>query len=142
MIFVFEIPGKVRVEWEPSVRAIVDTWNSLAEVTVAEFREAVLENGLSYGVARGVQAYIVDNSAALGAFSQDVVDFIAREVHPSIAQGGVKYVITVGSRESPLANLTARKYKDTLKPYGVQLVDVTTLAEAVRWLEQHHPVDL
>ena len=141
MIFVYENPGKVRVEWEPSVRTMVDTWGSLAEVTVADFREAVLVQSLPYGIAHGVQAYIVDNSAALGAFSQEVVDFISCEVHPAVAQGGVKFLVTIESKESPLANITARKYKDTLKPFGVQLATATTLAEAMSWLEQHHLAD-
>lgn len=43
---VHEIPGVLRVEWNDSVKAMIDTWSSYT-ITVPQFREAILEKGVA-----------------------------------------------------------------------------------------------
>jgi hypothetical protein len=137
MIVIHDIPGKVQVEWEPTARAIIDHWSAMALVTLAEFRTTVLEKGLKHATANGAQAYIVDNSGAKGAFSQEIQAFIGTDVFPAFAKGHIKYFLTVASAESALTNMAAKKYQAKLGPNGIQLVEVPTVTEALRWLREN-----
>jgi len=137
MDLIFEIPGKIKVEWEPSARAVIDRWSALSQVTLAEFRSAVLEKGLPYASAHRGRAYIVDNSAAKGAYIQDIQNFIGSDVFPAFAKAGIKYFLTVPSQDSPLANLAAKKYSAKVGPHGIQLVEVRSVADAVQWLKEN-----
>ena len=134
---IHEIPGKVKVEWDPSTLAVIDHWSAMALVSLAEFRTAILERGLNYAVAHHGKAWIADNSAAKGAFNQDIQGLIGSEVFPAFAKAGIKSFITVASADSPLANLSAKKYQAKLGPNGIQLIEVPTLAEGLRWLREH-----
>ena len=134
---IFEIPGKVSVEWEPSVRAVLDHWSGLALVTLEEFKDATLRGGLKFAHAHGGHAYIVDNSKAKGAFRQDIQDFIGTDVFPAFAKANIKYFIVVPAADSPLANMSARKYEAKLGPNNLQLVEVPSVAEALNWLREH-----
>jgi len=137
MSVIHEIPGKLTVEWEPTVRAIVDHWSAMALVTLPEFRTAILEKGLQHAIANRGHAYIVDNSMAKGAFSQEIQGFIGTDVFPAFAKGGIKYFLTVASAGSPLANLAAKKYQSKVGPNGIQLVEVPSVEEAKRWLREN-----
>jgi hypothetical protein len=136
MDLIYEIPDKIKVAWESSVRAVVDQWSGLAMVTVSDFRTAILEIGLPHAIAHGGRAYIVDNSAAMGGFSLAVQDFIADEVFPAFAKAGIKYFIIVPSAESPLANMSALKYEARLGPFGIEGVAAPSLVAAVAWLQE------
>ena len=89
---VYEIPGKLSVKWEDSVKAVIDTWTSYS-VTLEEFKEAVLSKGVGYASPRGVKAWIVDSSQAKGSFTQEIQSFIGSDVFPKFAKIGVKYFI-------------------------------------------------
>lgn len=137
MDVIYEIPGKVKVEWDGSVRAVIDHWATLALLSLQEFRTTVLEKGLGHATRNRGQAWIVDNSAAHGAFSQDIQAFIGSDVFPAFAKAHIKYFLTVSASESALTNMSAKKYQAKLGPNGIQLVEVPTVAEAVRWLKEN-----
>ena len=137
MPVIHEIPAKVIVEWDPSVRAIIDHWSALAQVTLAEFRGTVLEKGLKHAASNRGQAWIVDNSAAKGAFSQEIQAFIGTDVFPAFAREHIKYFLTVSSSDSALANMSAKKYQAKLGPNGIQLVELPSVAEALAWLREN-----
>ena len=137
MSAIHEIPGKVKVEWEPGTRSVIDHWSAMGQVTLAEFRTTVLEKGLGYAAPKGGRAWIVDNSAAKGAFSQEIQDFIGSDVFPAFAKAKIKFFITVASADSPLANMSAKKYQAKLGPNGISLVEVGSVEDALKWLREH-----
>jgi hypothetical protein len=134
MTTIHEIPGKVTVEWDSSVRAIIEHWANLSLIPLAEFRTAVLDKGLQHAAANQGNAYIVDHSAAKGAFIRDIQEFIETQVNPAFAKAGIKYFLSVPSKDSPLANMAAKRYQGRLDRSGIQHVDVSSVVEAVAWL--------
>ena len=82
---IFEIPNKLLVEWEPSAKAIIDTWTTYF-VTLEEFKDAVLIKGVNYAKANNAQAWIVDSHKAKGVFSPEIQEFIASDVFPTFAK--------------------------------------------------------
>jgi len=136
MDLIYEIPGKVKIEWDPTVRAVIDHWITPSLVTLAEFRTLTLEKGLPYAIAHGGHAYIIDNSQARGAFSQEIQAFGGTDVLPAYAKGHIQYFLVVAAADSPLANLSAKKYQAKVGPNGIQLVMVPSMAEAQRWLRE------
>jgi hypothetical protein len=74
---------------------------------------------------------------AKGAFSQEIQAFIGTNVFPAFAKGGIRYFLTVASAGSAVANLSAKTCQSEVGPNGIQLVEVPTVAEAMRWLREN-----
>ena len=132
---VHSIPGKVTMAWEPSVRAMVDTWQNYF-ITLDQFKDAVMVKGLDFAKAHQAQAWIVDSSAAKGAFPPEIQQYIGTDVFAAFVKNGVRWFITITS-ESALTNLTIRSYTSQAGPSGIQLVEAKSAAEAVEWLRKH-----
>jgi len=126
------IPGKMTSHWVEPVRAIVDTWESYF-VTLDGFKEAVMQKGVDFARAHHARAWIVDSSAAKGAFSQEIQDYIGSDVFKRFAEIGIKYFITINS-QSALTNMTVRSYQSKVGPAGLELVEVDSETKAVEWL--------
>jgi hypothetical protein len=137
MGIIHAIPGRVEVEWDPGARAIIDHWSALALVSLADFRATVLDKGLVHARSHQGQAWIVDNSKAKGAFSQEIQAFIGSDVFPAFHRAHIRFFLTVASGDSPLANMSAKTYQSKLGPNGIQLVEVPSVAEALRWIKEH-----
>ena len=133
-MLVHEVPGKLKVEWNAKVRAIIDTWTSYA-ITLDEFREAVLVKGLSHAKKYGGRAWIVDSSQATGAFSQEIQTFIVSDVFPAFAENGIKYFMTITS-ESAVTKMTVSQYAQEAGPCGLRLVQGRSADGAVEWLKK------
>ncbi len=133
-MLVYEVPGKLKVEWNAKVRAIIDTWTSYA-ITLDEFREAVLVKGLSHAKKYGGKAWIVDSSRATGAFSQEIQAFIVSDVFPAFAKNGIKYFMTITS-ESAVTKMTVSQYAQEAGPCGLRLVQGRSASGAVEWLKK------
>lgn len=131
-MLVHEIPGKLKCEWDPKARAIVDTWTDY-NVTLDEFREAVLVKGLSYSAMNGGRAWIVDSSQATGAFSQEIQSFIVSDIFPAFQKKGVKYFMTITS-ETAITKMTVSQYASKAGPCGLQLVQGRSASGAKEWL--------
>lgn len=134
---VHTIPGKLTVRWEASAGAIVDTWVDY-DVTLAEFKEAVLGKGLVHAKANKGQAWIVDSSGAAGNFTKECQEFIASDVFPAFAAAGIKYFLTIKSK-SALTNMTIKTYQSKTGPNGLQLVEADSVDGAVAWLMKNAP---
>jgi hypothetical protein len=134
---IFSVPGKMEVYWEERAKAIVDVWESYF-ISLEEFREATLAQGLKHAMGHGGHAYIVDSSRAKGAFSQEIQDFIDSDVFPAYAKGGIKYFITI-TAQSAVTRLTVSEYSSKLGPHGIRLVEVHSVEAAVDWLRDNAP---
>jgi hypothetical protein len=130
------IPGKLEVAWRGDVKAIVDTWSDY-NVTLDEFKEAVLVKGLNYAKANGGIAYIVDSSKAEGVFSQEIQAFIGSDVFPAFNRSGIKYFITINSQLSALTQGTVKFYSAKAGPNGLKLVEVKSFNDAIKWLRDN-----
>ncbi len=131
---VFEIPGKLTVEWDDQVKAIIDTWTNYF-VTLEQFKEAVMVKGVGYAKSRGVKAWIVDSSNATGSFPQEIQDFIGSTCFPMFAKIGVKYFVTITSAVSTVTKMTVKSYSAKTGPSGLKLVEVNSLSDAIEWLK-------
>lgn len=133
---VYSVPGMLDVAWHSDAKAIVDTWSSY-DISLDDFKEAVLNKGLTFAGPKGVQAWIVDSSQASGAFSQEIQAFIGSEVFPAFAKVGVKYFITITSQVSAITKMTVRTYQAKTGPHGIKLVEAGSVDEAKEWLAHH-----
>ena len=132
MDLVHEIPGKLRVHWINDVKAILDTWQSYF-VTLTQFREAVMDKGLTHARAYMGKAWIVDSSKAKGAFPEEIQHFIETECLPAFAKHGIRHFMTISSA-SAVTNLSIGNYTSKLGPAGIQLVEAVSVDGAVKWL--------
>ncbi|HEY5959579.1 MAG TPA: hypothetical protein VIV60_23655 [Polyangiaceae bacterium] len=126
---VHEIPGKLRVAFDMDAKAIIDRWETFA-VTLEEFRDAVLIRGVTYGSRYGVRAWIVDSSAAKGAFPPAVQLLIEKEVFPTFAKIGVKQFLTITSK-SAITNLSIMNFVSKLGPNGIELIETGSVSDAL-----------
>lgn len=131
---VYKIPEKLVVTWRNDVKAMVDTWSSY-NLTLEEFKEAVLVKGLGHAKKNGAIAWIVDSSTAKGAFSQEIQTFIGTELFSKFSANGIKYFITITSATSTITKMSIKSYSAKAGPNGLQLLEVNSVNEAVAWLK-------
>lgn len=131
--FVHQIKGKVRVDWLPESKAILDTWESQV-ISVSEFKEFIAK-GLEFSVKNGGRAWIVDASNAVGVMPQDVQAHIANEVFPAFVKNGVKYFCSIKPQGSALAKMTVEQYRHSTTPNGLILVEAESVDDAVNYLK-------
>lgn len=131
---IYSIPGKLEVTWRDDVKAVVDTWTTY-NVSLEEFKEAVLVKGLNHAKANEAIAWIVDSSTAKGVFSQEIQNFIGSDIFPAFAKNGIKYFITITSKVSALTRMTVQTYSAKTGPHGLKLVELNSVLDAVNWLK-------
>lgn len=130
---VFEIPGKLTVEWHAGAKAIIDTWTNY-EVSKDAFAEAVLRKGVAHAKANGGRAYIVDSSKAVGTFSDEIQRFIGSDVFPTFAKNGITHFVTIQS-DYMTTNATIKTYSSKVGPHGLRLVEARNLEAALEALK-------
>jgi len=136
-MLVTEIPGVLAIEWDDQVKTTIDTWSNYG-ITVAQFRNAILEKGVANARLHGGRAWIMDASKVQGAFPQEIQDLIAKEVFKTFASIGIKYFITIKSAGSAITNMSIKRYTAHLGPCGIQMVEVADRGKAIEWLREHH----
>ena len=134
-IKIYEIPNKLLVEWDPSIRAVIDTWTTYF-VSLDEFREAVLVQGVNYAKANNGQAWIVDSHKAKGVFSDEIQNFIKTDIFPTFAEIGIKYFMTINAEDS-VTRLTVNQYSAEAGPHGMQVLKGSNAEGAIEWLKKN-----
>lgn len=132
---VYEIPGKLLVEFDTDAKAMIDIWSTYA-VTLAEFKDAVLVKGVNHAKTNGVKAYIVDSSKAKGAFSAEIQNFIATQVFPAFVRIGIKHFLTIDS-ESAITNLSVKQYSANADSSGLNVIRGSSVQGAIDWLKKN-----
>ncbi len=115
--------------------AMIDTCSSYV-ITAPQFREAILEKGLSHAKIHGARAWVMDASRAKGAFPQDIQRLIETEVFKAFAAIGIKYFITIKST-STITNMAISRYTAHLGPCGIKMVEVPDVGKAIAWMKEH-----
>ncbi len=131
---VYSIPGKVEAVWREDVKALISTWLDYY-VTLDDFRQAVLVNGVNHVRANGGIAWITDSTQAHGILSKEIQEFIDNDVFPALAEIGIKYFMTITSQVSAVTRLTVLSYSAKVGPHGITLVETDTLDNAIKWLK-------
>jgi hypothetical protein len=132
---VFEIPGKMTVEWDSDAKAIVDTWADYG-VSKEAFAEAVLQKGVVHAKTNGGKAYIVDSSRATGTFSSEIQQFIGSDIFPAFVKNGIEYFITISS-DYMTTNMSIKDYSAKAGPNGLKLVEAKNLSAAVAFMRDN-----
>ena len=136
MEFVTEIPGKLKVEFIPEAKAMLDTWSSY-HITLEQFRDALLNQGVKYAKINGAVAWIADSSDAKGVLTQEIQDIITTEIFPTYVKTGIKYFITITSK-SAVTKMTIKNYEAKTEASGLKLLTVASVDEALAWLKANH----
>lgn len=131
---IFSLPGNLEVTWNSEVKAIIDTWSNY-QISLDDFRDAVLVKGLSHAKKNGGIAWIVDSSKAKGVFSKEIQDFIGSDIFPAFAKNGIKYFITITSKVSAMTKLTVKSYSAKTGPHGLRLIELNNVYDAIDWLK-------
>lgn len=134
---IYEISNKLKGTWNPEVRAIIDTWTNYM-ISDEEFRTAVFIKGIPYAKANNGQAWIVDSSKAKGLFRQSHFDIINHEILPAFKKNGIKYFITIKPENSVFTELTVGKYSAMVDSNGLNLIEVSSVEQAILWLKNHN----
>jgi len=132
---IYCIPGKLNMQWNDKIKAIIDTWTSY-QVTLDEFAFAILEKGLINAKENAAIAWIVDSNNAVGTFTRECQRFIATDIFPSFSKNGIKYFITINSKNT-MTNRTVKEYQAKAQPNRLILVEVLNVSEAVKWLQEN-----
>jgi hypothetical protein len=130
---IYEIPGKLTVEWDSDTKAIIDTWTTYF-VTLEEFKQAVMVRGINHAKANEGKAWIVDSHKAKGVFSPEIQEYIASDVFPRFVEIGIKYFIPI-TAEDAVTRLTVNQYSSQAGPNGLQLVKGSSAVGAISWLK-------
>jgi len=96
-----------------------------------------LVKGLNYAKTHKGIAWIVDSSEAKGSFPPEIQEFIGSDVFPAFAKNGIKYFITITSKESALTRMTISTYSAKTGPHGLQLLEVNSVDDAIEWLKNN-----
>lgn len=133
---IYEVEGKLKITWDAEARAIIDTWESY-DISLDDFREAVLVRGLSHSKANQGRAWIVDSSRAKGTFSQKIQNYINSDIFPAFSLNGVLYFITIPPKTDPNTMLTVKQYQSVTGLNGLQLIEKDNVEEALLWLKEN-----
>ena len=133
---IHEIPGKLTTEWNPEVRAIIDTMTTY-RITIEELRITFLEKGLKHAKANNGQAWIVDLRNASGLFHQEQLDLINIEIFPALKKNGIKYFIPIMPENNIFAEETVKKYSSMTGMNGLQMIEVNNVDQAILWLKTY-----
>lgn len=128
---IYNVAGKMVGEHDTNVQAMVDTWESLL-ISVDHFQSSIVEVGVPYAKTHGITTWIVDTSAAIGAFKMDVQKFIEETVAPSFAAIGIKYFIII-LPASAIGKMSAKKVAQTNDAQeGMQTIEVFSWEDALK----------
>ena len=134
-VLVYELPGVVKVEWDPEVCALIHTWFNYF-LRLDQFQDAIIVRALGHARANGGLAIIADTSAAKGALPDDVQRYVAGNVFREVADAGIKYIIGVSST-SAITSLSLNRSLSNAEIHGIKRLEMASVAVAVEWLKDN-----
>ncbi|MBT4352298.1 hypothetical protein HOD20_07230 [archaeon] len=136
MEIIQKIPKKMVSTWNSDVKAIIDTWTTY-NVTLDEFKKAILIKGVNFSKKHNGIAWIVDSSNAVGVFSQEIQEFIRSIVFPTFVKNNIKFFFTIKPKIYGLTSLTVGSYAAKAGSAGLKLIDVHSVDDAIMWIKKH-----
>lgn len=132
---IHSIPNTEDTYWVSDVNAVLEVWNTNT-ITLKDFNDAVLGEGMNQLRTNKGQALIIDESNMKSTLNPEIQTFLGREVYPALAKNGVKYCITVLPK-SKITTTSNKNISPITGPNGIQLLDVNNSEEAIEFLKQH-----
>jgi methyl-accepting chemotaxis protein len=121
----FEIPGVVSLVVRPQLGAIVATWLRFDDFAVKPALGKELELIREYDL----RTVVVDTQEAVGAWSQEISDWVGREFMAGMMRTRARSLITVVPK-SALANLSNQGWQSGGGDAGLRMIEVGSMAEA------------
>lgn len=136
MVEIYELPGILRVDWIPEVRAVLDTWDSYL-IAGEQFAE-VIARAIAFARENGARAWIVDSSVATHCLPAEVQG-LSSSVFQRFHEIGITDFVSIPP-ETTLARMSFDKITTNAGPFGIRLHDVADVDDAIALLrrEQGH----
>lgn len=135
-MLIHTIPDRVKITWRDDINAITEAWTS-CDVTVDEFKEAILIKGLGYARDHAARAFIVDTSLCTDSFSGEVEEFIKTTLLPALADNLIKYYITTDLNFHEIAKAGISSLPRESGPGSLETLHVHGIKDAVMWLKEN-----
>lgn len=132
-MLIHAIPDKMTVTWNGNVNAVVAKWENYF-VSIEEYSEAIVDAALTYGLNNGVKAWIIDAASAKGAFHPDIIKFIETHFYPALVRSGIRDILLIKPKFNALSKLTVVSYTTMATSFGLKLVIVENVTDAIKWL--------
>jgi hypothetical protein len=133
LLLIHTIPNKLTVSWNSNVSAVVAKWDNFF-ITFEEYSAAIIDSAINFGLNHSVRAWIIDASAAKGALHPDIVKLIETDVYPALVRCGIRNVLLIRPQFNALSKLTVASYTNKASEFGLNLVKVDNVTEAIKWL--------
>jgi methyl-accepting chemotaxis protein len=121
----FEIPGVVTLTVRPDLGAIAAVWLRFDDYAVKPALGKELDLIREYDL----RTVIVDTREAVGAWSEEITDWIGKEFMAGMARTRARALITVVPK-SALANISNQGWQSGGDDAGFRMIEVGSMAEA------------
>lgn len=128
---IFEVPEKLKVEWNAEAKATIDTWTSYS-IDLEEFNLCI-NKGISNSIENGGNAWIIDSRKAKGQFSAEIKHFIVSDILPKFTKNGIKYFMIIDSFDAK-TNTTIQHFYEKAGEIGIKVMKGSSVKGALKWL--------
>lgn len=128
---IFEVDGKLTVEWNTQAKAIIDIWTSYS-ITLEGFNKCIIK-GINHSIVNGGIAWIIDSRKAEGQFSKEIKHFIVSDVIPNFKKNGIKYFMIIDSFDAE-TNTTINHFSNKASELGLKVIKGSSVTGAINWL--------
>lgn len=129
----YEKEGVVAIYWDPSSKALCPEWKSFS-VMDREVKEG-LEKLLTFIVEKKCDRQIINTGKTLGAFSEQIQDWLGNDWIPRAVKAGMKYVATIIPKNA-MAQLSNDYWQEVSTDIGFITINVTSHEDGVEWLKK------
>ena len=126
--------GHVLGEYESTLKAMVDTWDSLL-ISKENFKESIYEVGVPFAQRSKVTSWIVDTSNSEGLFKVEAQKFIDETVEPKFAEIGIKRFFIIPPK-SAIPKLSATRVAEINNDQDdMQTITIDSVNSAVNMIK-------
>ena len=129
----YEKEGVVAIYWDPSSKALCPEWKSFS-VMDREVKEG-LEKVLTFIVEKNCDRQINNTGNTLGAFSEQIQEWLGNDWIPRAVKAGMKYVATIIPKNA-MAQLSNDYWQEVSTDIGFITINVTSHEDGVEWLKK------
>jgi hypothetical protein len=129
----YEKEGVVAIYWDPSSKALCPEWKSFS-VMDREVKEG-LEKLLTFIVEKKCDRQIINTGKTLGAFSEQIQEWLGNDWIPRAVKAGMKYVATIIPKNA-MAQLSNDYWQEVSTDIGFITINVTSHEDGVEWLKK------
>jgi len=130
--------GKVGyTAWDEKNRVIIQVIDSLMYVTLEDIEYSCLKISFPFARENNAFAWIIDLSNTTGVLLPNYYDFLEEKIFSKLHETPIRYYFPINTSKSFVSQHSARKYYSKVTKYGVQLIEVNSIEEALEWLKNN-----